>query len=267
MKRTVIDIGASYGLFSNYIANLSILNKDCYSIEVFAVEPIPRVAAQVGERKNLVVINKAILDSKRIPESGFLQLKVMKNSELSTFLEINPEIDSDLWSSYMQSLIVESEISVPCLTLENLIKENYIESVDFLKIDTQGTDLEVLLSAGKEIHKIKSCVLEFPYTKESAIYSNEKDIIEGIEILQKLNFIPVRIVPNGSGECNAFFRNSNFSIEEYFEMEEVLGFDRAPTLKIGKHNSKINMTFIEKILSTFKELVFRFILNKFSKNN
>jgi FkbM family methyltransferase len=265
---TVIDIGASYGLFSNYIANLSIQNNDsAKSIEVFAVEPIPKVASQIGKRKNLVVINKAVVDRARIPESGFLKLKVMKNSELSTFLEINPEIDSDLWYSHMQSLIVESEISVPCLTLETLINENSIESVDFLKIDTQGTDLEVLLSAGNEIHKIKSCVLEFPYTKESAIYSNEKEITEGIQILRKLDFIPVRIVPNGSGECNAFFRSSKFSIEEYFEMEGLLGFERAPTLKIGKHNSKINMTFIQRIFSTFKELILRFKLNKYLKNS
>jgi len=266
LKRVVIDIGASFGLFSNYIANLSIKNNNSYSIQVFAVEPIPKVAAQIGERKNLVVINKAIVDSARIPESGFLSFNVMKNSELSSFLEINSEIDSDLWYSHMQSLIVESEISVPCLTLENLFQEYSIDSVDFLKIDTQGNDLEVLLSAGDNIHKIKSCVLEFPYTKESAIYSNEKDIIEGIEILRKLDFIPVRIVPNGAGECNAFFRSSKFSIEEYFEMEEVLGFQSAPTLKIGKHNSKINMTFIGKIFSIFKELIFRFILNKFFKN-
>ncbi len=267
MNLTVIDIGASYGLFSNFIANLSKSNINSHSIDVFAVEPIPTIAAQIRQRSNLFVINKAILNSARIPASGFLKLKVMKNSELSTFQEINPKIDSDLWESHIQSLIIESEILVPCISLENLIKEFSIESVDFLKIDTQGNDLEVLLSAGHKISIIKSCVLEFPYSKESAIYSQEKDVIEGIVILEKFGLIPVRIVPNGAGECNVFFRSSKFSIKEYFEMEKLLSFDRAPTLKIGKHNEKINMKFIEKSLMTFKVFAYRILHNNYYKKS
>ena len=38
--------------------------------------------------------------------------------------------------------IVE-EVMVDCITLEELINELNIREIDFLKIDTQGTDLEV----------------------------------------------------------------------------------------------------------------------------
>lgn len=72
--------------------------------------------------------------------------------------------------------------------------------------------------------------------------------MEGIEILDRIGFVLMRVVPNGGGECNAFFRNSCITIEEYFQIEADLNFEKAPTLKIGKHNPLINMSKFEKCL-------------------
>lgn len=85
-----------------------------------------------------------------------------------------------------------------------MIHENKILKVDLLKIDTQGSDLGVLLSPGSEMKKIMSCVLEFPYSTESAIYADEIYLLQGIEILGNYGFVPMRIVPNSYGECNVF---------------------------------------------------------------
>ena len=115
-----------------------------------------------------------------------------------------------------------------------------------------------------------SCVLEFPYSKNSSLYSEEIDISEGIEELGKIGFSPVRIVPNGAGECNAFFLNTNYSIEDYFQMEKELGFNIAPTLKIGIHSLLINMTICQKFLTIcLKLLTFQKdkILNLISARN
>lgn len=267
MNRIVIDVGASYGLFSNFIADRSVNSKAGDSIQVFALEPIPQVANKIRARSNLKIINAAILSSELIPLSGTRLLRVMQNSELSSFMELNAQLDRELWKSHESSLVEVSQIPVKCMTLEQVIRENSIGKVDFLKIDTQGTDLGVLLSAGKEISKIMSCVLEFPYTRHDAIYSNEKDISEAIETLGELGFYPIRIVPNGGGECNAFFLNSRFTIQEYFQMENELRFDQAPTLKIGKHNPLVNKTHVEKITYFLKNWIKRVIINLSGKIN
>jgi hypothetical protein len=58
--RTIIDVGASNGLFANFIANQSVKQRSSHSVRVFAVEPILKSAEQIGERENLTVIIKGI---------------------------------------------------------------------------------------------------------------------------------------------------------------------------------------------------------------
>jgi hypothetical protein len=48
-------------------------------------------------------------------------------------------------------------------------------------------------------------------------------------------------------------------------MEKLLGFDRAPTLKIGKHNDRINMTLIEKSITVVKVFAYRILKSSYSK--
>ena len=131
-------------------------------------------------------------------------------------------------------------IEVPAFTLEQFITSNKIPCIDFLKIDTQGLDLEVLESAGRKTSTIKAAVLEVPYSVETALYESETDLSVALEKVKLLGFSPVRIVPNGGGECNLFLRHRSFSVADYFEMERELGFAQAPTLKIGPHNPHAN---------------------------
>ncbi len=260
LNRTVLDICDSYGLFANFIANLSTERENSCSIRVFAVEPIPHISVKIGVRSNLKVIQAAIVAFEGIPSTGTKDFNIMKNSELSTFLEVNPNLDNNIWKDYSPSQQVVEVVKVPCITLESLMVENTISKVDFIKIDTQGTDLEVLLSAGSDISKILSCALEFPFSTENAIYSNEKSLLDGIEILAALGFVLMRVVPNGGGECNAFFRNSCVTIEEYFQIEADLNFAKAPTLKIGKHNPLINMNNFEKTIYFAKSRIYSLLI-------
>lgn len=53
--RYVVDIGASEGLFANYVAKIS-KNRSSDPIKVFALEPIPEVAARIKRRENIVTV-------------------------------------------------------------------------------------------------------------------------------------------------------------------------------------------------------------------
>jgi hypothetical protein len=189
-----------------------------------------------------------------IRKSGTQKLYITKNLALSSFQVINKSINKNMWQYYLPSLVIESEVSVPCVSLKDLMSDNKITKVDFLKIDTQGTDLKVLLSAGKDIKKIMSCVLEAPYSKKLSIYQNENDVVETINVLAREGFFPIRVVPNGGGECNVFFLNSQFSLDDYFQLETELEFNKAPCLKIGKHQPMINSNFFEKLIYALRRL-------------
>jgi len=250
--RYVIDVGASYGSFAKFIAERSFEN-----IRVIAVEPLQDIAAQIPKLPNLKVIVSAVRSQDKILDDRVGNFSRAKNSELSSFLSVNDQIDKNLWASHLTGLDTEI-IPVNLLTLKEIIKESGFPKVDFLKIDTQGTDFEVFISAEDEISKIMSCVLEFPYNRESSIYADELDISEGINLMKENGFTCIRLVPNGGGECNAFFVNDLIPISEYFEMEEYLGFNEAPTLKLT-HNSLLNLNVVQRLGIRFGALVFKFI--------
>ena len=232
----IVDVGASVGLLSTYMAKLSKENL------VYAIEPLPDIAESIEKLPNTTVICRAICSRENIPASGKRIFKRMKWSELSTLNDLKINIDAEVNAGYLDGIELDTETEVECSTLENIIQEFNINEVDFLKIDTQGSDLEVFLSSGKFLKNIKIAVLEFPYISAKSMYENEIDLLTAVKELSKHNFYPVRIVPNGGIECNLFVRNGNLSLESYFKLEEDLGLQGAPTLKLGQHNPYVNMT-------------------------
>jgi hypothetical protein len=140
-----------------------------------------------------------------------------------------------------------------------------IPHIDFLKIDTQGTDLEVLESAGRKISAIKALGMELPYSAESALYESETHLKIALERVQSLGFSPMRIIPNGGGECNLFLRNENLGFSDYFQIEEEMRLESAPTLKIGVHDPALKPWLVRSI-HNLAERVYKIMLNRSAKN-
>lgn len=175
--------------------------------------------------------------------------------ELSSVLQLNQKLDTE----------ATRVIEVPAISLEQLMNTHQIPQIDFLKIDTQGTDLGVLESAGSKISAIKALVLELPYSAESALYESETHLKTALELVQSLGFSPMRIIPNGGGECNLFLRNENLSFSEYFQIEEEMRLEKAPTLKIGVHDPALKPWLVMSI-HNLAERVYKIMLDKSAKN-
>jgi FkbM family methyltransferase len=271
--RYVVDVGASRGLFANFIARKN-NHKSPNPSMVFAIEPIPEVASIIGARHNLVTVIGAVLPEKSISVSGAVSLNIFKNKELSSILTIKGELDKEVWGSHVLGALPIQTIEVPAFTLEQLMISNRIPYIDFLKIDSQGMDLEVLESAGRRLRDIKAVVLEVPYSKETALYESETDLSFALDRVKLLGFTPVRLVPNGGGECNLFLRNNSFTVSDYFEMEKELGLEKAPTLKIGPHNPHINRHWAvmylfqaADVVYTLFHLIYRSIFTTWRKSS
>jgi FkbM family methyltransferase len=146
-KVTIIDIGAHFGYFSIF-ANK---NTDIGS-SIFAIEPdksnFNRLAKNIGDSAitNIRSLNYAING-----RSGSVKLyhgKSMNHSIIENYI-LNQNLDD-------HSEIVEAK------TLEELITENKLIKVDFLKMDCEGAEYSILENTpGSIFDRITTISMEF----------------------------------------------------------------------------------------------------------
>ena len=146
----IIDIGAQNGYFSLW----AFINTNRKS-RIFAYEPIPD---NYGIALNNIK-NNNISDIK-------LYIKGVSGRRGKLILYFN-EKHTGGHSVYKERVMksgVEkiSEISMECVTLEDVFHENEIENCDFCKIDCEGAEFDILLNAAADIlQKVKVFSIEF----------------------------------------------------------------------------------------------------------
>ena len=137
---TVFDIGAHKGHYTSFV------KEACPSAVVYLFEPNADLAATI---KHDNVHNVAVSDG--VYKILFHQCG-SKNDELSSVYE--REVFNDLETS---------AIEVPAITIDYFLEEKKIEIVDFVKIDVEGAELDVLNGAIKSmtLKKIKFLQVEY----------------------------------------------------------------------------------------------------------
>ena len=206
--KVMFDIGASDGLYS-----FQYLHKNQNS-KIYAFEP---------NKKNF---NKLYNNTKNIPNIKIYPYAISDISGIKPFYEANYTNSSSLlpftkntnkWKHPMPTtpeLKTIDTYNVKCVRLEDFIKENNIESIDYLKIDTQGHDLNVIKSFGNKIKIVKELVAEVQIVDyELYLNSSKKDNL--VNYLENYNF-KITKIQNWSHdqEQNIWFTNSDFYTDE-----------------------------------------------------
>jgi len=172
----VVDIGANIGAFTIYAA------KECSEGRVYAVEPVVENFEMLCENIHLnnlknVTAKQAALDS----VSGTRKFFVNQSSTSSFFWE-TPNGTTRF---------------VPTLTLRQLLDENGVERIDFLKMDCEGAEFDILMNLDeKTLSKIRRFALEFHDL------SDEKN---GKSLKQYLENKGFRIELTGNPRCGYLF--------------------------------------------------------------
>ena len=113
-------------------------------------------------KTNIIIENVAIGN-----EESIVKIKQLSESSSSTISEIN--INSAYFKTkkkYLPSLRVENffkEFEIKQIKLENYIAKNNLKNIDFLKIDTEGYEYEVLLGLKKCINNVSLILFEHHY--------------------------------------------------------------------------------------------------------
>jgi len=140
----IMDIGANQGLTTNYFSSFA---KKVYSIEPSTqhVEVLKEMVRYNDLEKKVVIIQKAVSN-----ENG--TAKFYFNDNITSF-SLKKEVDT----AGKEPEIVET------IRLDTLFKKYNIDYVDFLKLDIEGSEVDVIGGSGFEnvADKIGSLVVEY----------------------------------------------------------------------------------------------------------
>lgn len=153
---TVIDIGAHIGAFTVYAAHRAKGGR------VYAFEPF---------LSNYKVLERNVLSHNASNVSLFNLALAGRNHERILYI--------DDFNSGGHSFIKKAKKGIPvnCLTLEEVLIENKISKCDFLKIDCEGAEYEILLNTPIEIlKKIDQIALE--YHSPEFLGLDDKNIVD-----------------------------------------------------------------------------------------
>ena len=224
----VVDVGASVGEFTTYAAK--------FAQRVIAIEPLPDIAALIPRGPNVTIVAGGIRD---VDENTTQEILRRRYSELTSFLPEHKVSSDGVWD-YLRNLTdVVATVQVQVESLHSLMTRLGLQAIDFLKIDTQGLDLEVIASARELLPNIRSVILEAPYTTELSLYGQETPLVQVIQQMSAFGFYVARVVPNGGGEANAIFVNEQVSFSDYLDIETSLRLLESRTLKLDSLSQQL----------------------------
>ena len=180
MYNYIIDVGSNIGEMTKKFV------KDSNNF-VISIEPIPYLYNDLKKLEfdynNLKVINCAV--SNKEGQETFYLNEPHYTSSLKKFNET-------VKNNWPNKLNYDSKITVELKKLSTIIEESSLENVvfEFVKIDAQGSDLEVIKSMEIYLSNVKTLKCEgFITSKENELYEDEAKSNEIINYMTDNNFI------------------------------------------------------------------------------
>ena len=175
-KIVALDVGAQGGFNENIFPKKY---NDFFS--PIMVEPIKDEADKL-RKENYKVISKGLWSNNCVKK-----LYIMKKRLGSSSL-YKPNKDAyalyDLKNKNYPSFEVSNEIDIECTTIKESLNNLNIKKLDFLKIDTQGAEIEILKGLGNYLPLLLKIEVQIV-----PMYENIPDWSELINHLYKLNYM------------------------------------------------------------------------------
>ncbi len=193
----IFDVGANNG--ESFIRVARWFNR----WQIIAFEPTPVLVAQIKAAtkglENYQVVPRAVAESK-----GVLKFHVAGQGDwgCSSLLEFSPD-RAETWAG-RTDLVVTETIDVEAIRLDEFVLQNKVQVIDFLHVDTQGTDLSVLRSLGTELHRVRAGVIEVPQAQSVMLYKGQHTKEECVAFLREHGFY-IRGTTRQHNEENLYF--------------------------------------------------------------
>ena len=243
-KNNIFDVGAFNGLDGLILA---IKNPESM---IHGFEANPNLIKEIKKNKkkieffkkikikNYKINNYAVSD-----KNSFLKFNIAKNPTVSSLNEFSKNIDKT-WPGYREAhCTVVKKIRVKSITLEKYCIDNKINIINYLHVDTQGSDLKVLKGLKKRIKIVQKGVLEAALNSKNSLYKKNHTIKETKSFLMKNEFKISKIEDvdeNIKNEKNIFFYKKKYSNQK-------------------QTNIKYNLRYYNRIISDRTNLKDKFI--------
>jgi len=144
----LFDVGANYGSYTDHLLRIA------PTARIHTFEPHPQTFARLAARTDqtrVTLVQAALSDS-----AGTLELFDFAARDGST----QASLSRDAVAIYEDAIISHR---IACTTLDTYLDEQGIETVHFLKIDTEGFDLNVLKGAAHAIRERRIRIIQFEF--------------------------------------------------------------------------------------------------------
>jgi FkbM family methyltransferase len=247
----IIDVGANIGEFA-----LEVAAKNPSDL-VLAIEPISELALKIKKDAidagltNISVVEYAIDEVERFDYINVAEHDDFGVSSLLNFDE--NKVRSDEYWCNRSDLYFDRKQPVEVKRLDSLLSGllHNDEKINFIKVDAQGLDLNVLKSLGRYIEILQAGMIEVSVTTDRGLYRSENyDLTIALSWLDSHGFKPYFLKPNdpASNEFNLYFCRKNL-VDLSFEIDLSLRdvglysdkfFWHLPSRKLENFDEKIH---------------------------
>jgi len=176
--RVVLDVGANVGDYAQGVLQSTSATVHCFEPQPIVAKGLAERLAPFGERA--VVVPRGVG-----AQSGVLELRY--NPDSSELASFSAEVDA---ISYVRNV---ERIEVPVVSLDDYAAEVGLTRVDFIKIDTEGFEREVLLGAERVLRELKPALVQLEF--------NWHHLLRGTSLYALAQLLPdydcYQLVPGG----------------------------------------------------------------------
>ena len=243
-ENNIFDVGAFNGLDGLILA----LKNPNVMVHAFEANPdlikvIKTNKDKIEKYKKIKINNYKIINNAVSDQNSNLIFNIAKNPTVSSLKEFSKNIDKT-WPGYREAhCTVVKKIEVKGITLEKYCIDNEIKKINFLHIDTQGSDLQVLKGLKSKLDIVEKGALEAAVNKENSLYENNHTINETEKYLIINNFEISKIE----------------NVDKNIDKEKNIYFNKKNLYKNYKINTKYNIRYYKRIVSNklnFKDKFF-----------
>lgn len=153
-SNVVFDVGANIGLWSKHALKVN------SNLKVYAFEPIPQIFSILVTNIDAKTFNfypyLIGLSDNNSQKSFYIYSKNIETTGMSTCYRREEDIEKRIG-------LVPTKINIKTKTLDLFCEEQAISSIDFLKIDTEGSEYDVLKGAAGMLQKNSISAIQFEY--------------------------------------------------------------------------------------------------------
>jgi len=185
------------------------------SAVLIAFEPQPNKRMGLEMKLKPGIVNRTMLlpyAISDIEQPQSMEMNIAKTASCSSLKPLNGD-NKNVWHGCVE---LESKIPVTVIPLKMVLQ--HLPYVSYMKIDAQGVDMEVIMSSGDKITKIKEVEIEtqdLPLGDEKMIVQGQPNKDQLKAAMENRGFVLKKCTPNNAvlREENCIFENSRFSLQ------------------------------------------------------